>query len=120
MNYAIRALTGNSGKKTAVVRYGLAQGRLLKWCVMPVRGLTRGARVRARHDRRDSPFRGNSAANKLRDFHDHRAGRPAGRTTRTERARASPARRRGALKLTAWRFGPAAWRTQAFPFRYSR
>src|ERR1700726_2533595 len=75
MNYAIRALTGNSGKKTAVVRYGLAQGRLLKWCVMPVRGLTRGARARARHDRRDSPFRGNSAANKLRNFHDHGPGR---------------------------------------------
>jgi len=38
----------------------------------------------------DFAFRGNSAANKLRNFHDHGPGRGAIGTIRTKRARAPP------------------------------
>ena len=42
---------------------------------------------------RDFGFRGNKAANKVRNYHDHEPGRDDARTNRTERART--ARRRG-------------------------
>src|SRR5580704_2916289 len=44
---------------------------------------------------RDFGFRGNKAANKLRNYHDHGPDRDDARTNRTERARAGPSRRRG-------------------------
>ena len=59
----------------------------------------RGGRAQARRGARspgrtvivrDFGFRGNKAANKLRDYHDHGPGRDGARTNRTERAR--PAR----------------------------
>jgi hypothetical protein len=46
----------------------------------------------------DFAFHVNSAANKLRNSHDHGLGRGAVGTIRTERARAGPARSRGAAK----------------------
>src|SRR5712672_1975826 len=63
--------------------------------VRAVRRLVRGSRRRARHPRagrgeiaQDFAFHGNSAANRLRNFHDHGPYHSAARTTRTERARA--------------------------------
>jgi MarR family transcriptional regulator, lower aerobic nicotinate degradation pathway regulator len=49
----------------------------------------------------DLPFRGNSAANRLRNYHDHGPSRGAGGTIRTEREPAARRGRRGAPKTTA-------------------
>jgi hypothetical protein len=64
-----------------------ANSALLKWCVMPVRELKRGARGVIE---RDFAFRGNKAANRLPNFHDHgpmprcRRDNPDGTGTRTD------------------------------------
>src|ERR1700730_38646 len=52
---------------------------------------------------RDFGFRGNKAANKLRNYHDHGPGRDAARTNRTERARVARRGGGGAPKLMALR-----------------
>jgi len=62
---------------------------LTEWCVVTVRamrGLAGGARPWRGRSERIFPFRGNSAANRLRNFHDHGPRRGDAGTTRTKRA----------------------------------
>jgi hypothetical protein len=73
--------------------------------------MRRPARV-ARRDRSGFRFRGNKTGNTLRNFHDHGPGHGGAGTTRTKRAHADPARRRGTGTPSGGPgFGqPAAWR----------
>ena len=94
-----KALADLAGDCLADPRFATMAGRLAhhdaldaarsSWTV----GLVRSARADRGVIAQDFAFHGNSAANKLRNFHDHGPGRGANRTTRTKRAGAGPPRR---------------------------
>ena len=73
---------------------------------------------RARHDRTDFRFRGNSAANTLRNFHDHGAGRGVIAAIRTKQAHGPRIMGRAAgRRARAWAPVPGSGAQAAVPPR---